>query len=179
MDENSRLHIMAVSTATYAATVDLVFYRLLLYIYTDFSLWQKNLVWNFERKPGTRYGRRPTLRSVHESHCKIGAKPSIWNYNLFLYTDFFLEEAKNLVTRLPINENSSLGQQSQTHAKENTLSLWPGRIIHRQITADVVMVRKRDSNVVFSSEKITNFSVKLREIVTGTTEVHLMVVRME
>lgn len=41
------------------------------------------------------------------------------------------------------------------------------------------MVRKRDSNVVFSSEKITNFSVKLREIVTGRTEVHLMVVRME
>lgn len=43
LDENSRLHIMAVSTATYAATVDLVFYRLLLYIYTDFSLWQKIL----------------------------------------------------------------------------------------------------------------------------------------
>ena len=36
LDENSRLHIMAVSTAPYAATVDLVFYRLLLYIYTDF-----------------------------------------------------------------------------------------------------------------------------------------------
>ena len=44
---------MAVSTATYAATVDLVFYRLLLYIYTDFFALTKILFEISTEKPGS------------------------------------------------------------------------------------------------------------------------------